>query len=385
MLKLKNPDLNKDEKFIGLKQEFMSALQGDDAEKVAEAQVQMGLYIQQSILAEASSIAEDMARDEIMTQQAYASRNLNYLTADERKYYNAVIEAGGFESAEVVELMPATVIDRVFEDLKKEHPLLNKIQFVNTGGVTQWITRTSEAEAAWWGTLCDEIKKKLTASFKVENMNLFKLTAFMPVCKSMLVLGPEWLDRFVRETLGESIAMALELAIIKGTGKEQPIGMIRNLEGPIDPTDGYPAKTAAALKAFTPETVGNAIMAPLTKGGTKIVNAADVLFIVNPLDYWSKIYPAIMTKDANGQWKNNFILPAENIIQSVAVESDTMVTGNAKDYFMGMGMAQKIEYSDEYKFLEDQRTYLTKFIGNGKPKDNDAFQYFDISEMAPEV
>ena len=52
---------------------------------------------------------------------------------------------------------------------------------------------------------------------------------------------------------------------------------------------------------------------------------------------------------------------------------------------MGVGMAQKIEYSDEYKFLEDQRTYITKFLGNGKAKDNESFTVFDISGMAPAV
>ncbi|MDO4720959.1 MAG: phage major capsid protein [Peptostreptococcaceae bacterium] len=383
-MKFRNADVP-NEKFISLQAEFVSALEGGDAERVGQAQVNMANYIQQEILSEAQAMMGEIARDEAANQQARSARNLNYLTADERKYYNAVIEASGFEGAEVVKLMPPTIIDRVFEDLRKEHPLLAKINFTNTGGVTQWITRTSDAEAAFWGPLCDAIKKKLSAAFKVEDMNLFKLSAYLPVCKSMLVLGPEWLDRYVRETLSESIALALETAIVSGNGKEQPIGMTRNLEGPVDPSNGYPEKAATAFKEFSPKAIGASIMAPLTKGGKKIVNAADIIFIVNPLDYWSKIYPSIMTKDANGQWVSNFIFPMGNIIQSVAVPQNKMITGNAKDYFMGVGMTQKIEYSDEYKFLEDQRVYITKFLGNGKPLDNDSFKVHDITTMAPSV
>lgn len=380
-----NPDLsNNDEVLIGLKNDFVAALESGDADNVVAAQVAMAQHIQLGVLDQAKREAVEAARMEAADQHARAARNMNYLTVDERKYYNAVITANGFETAEVVSLMPATIIDRVFEDLKKKHPLLDKINFVNTGGVTQWITRTNDAEAAWWGPLCDTIKKKLSAAFKLEDMNLYKLSAYMPVCKSMLVLGPEWLDTYVRTVLGESIAMALELAIVNGTGKDQPIGMMKDLSGAV--VEGvYPDKTPVALTEFTPASIGTAIMAPLTKNGTKIVDAADVVFIVNPLDYWSKIYQTIMTKNLNGQWVSNFLFPIENIIQSVAVTQGKMVTGEASNYFMGIGMAQKIEYSDEYKFLEDQRTYITKFLGNGKAKDNESFTVFDISGMAPAV
>lgn len=380
-----NPDLsNTDEVLIGLKNDFVAALESGDADNVAAAQVAMAHHIQLGVLDQAKREAVEAARMEAADQHARAARNMNYLTVDERKYYNAVITANGFETAEVVSLMPATIIDRVFEDLKKKHPLLDKINFVNTGGVTQWITRTNDAEAAWWGPLCDTIKKKLSAAFKLEDMNLYKLSAYMPVCKSMLVLGPEWLDTYVRTVLGESIAMALELAIVNGTGKDQPIGMMKNLAGAV--VEGvYPDKTPVALTEFTPASIGTAIMAPLTKNGTKIVDAANVVFIVNPLDYWSKIYQTVMTKNLNGQWVSNFLFPMENIIQSVAVPQGKMVTGEASNYFMGVGMSQKIEYSDEYKFLEDQRTYITKFLGNGKAKDNESFTVFDISGMAPAV
>lgn len=72
------------------------------------------------------------------------------------------------------------------------------------------------------GTLTTAITKKLEVAFKKEETELYKLSAFVPVCKSMLDLGPAWLDKFVREILMESLAVALELAIVAGTGKEQP-------------------------------------------------------------------------------------------------------------------------------------------------------------------
>jgi hypothetical protein len=53
---------------------------------------------------------------------------------------------------------------------------------------------------------------------------------------------------------------------------------------------------------------------------------------------------------------------------------------------MGIGAGTsggKIEYSDEYKFLDDERVYLTKLIGNGRALDNNAFILLDITGLVP--
>ena len=72
---------------------------------------------------------------------------------------------------------------------------------------------------------------------------------------------------------------------------------------------------------------------------------------------------------------------------SAAVPNGKAVFGLASRYFMGMGTAKggKLEYSDEYKFLEDNRVYLIKMYGNGKPLDANAFVYADISGLLPTV
>lgn len=56
-------------------------------------------------------------------------------------------------------------------------------------------------------------------------------------------------------------------------------------------------------------------------------------------------------------------------------------------YFMGIGTEKngKMEFSDEYKFLEDERVYLVKMYGHGEPLDNTAFVYADISNLVPTI
>ena len=270
------------------------------------------------------------------------------------------------------------MLERVFEYLRVNHALLNHIQFVNTTGVTQWVVKKGYVQSAWWGKLCEEIKELLDDGFEVIATNLYKLSAYVPICNAMLDLGPIWLDRYVREILAESMAIALEEAIVNGTGKDQPIGMMKDLKAAV--TNGvYSDKTATPLTDLTPTSLGKEVMAPLTNGGRRAVGNA--LMIVNPLDYWEKIFPATTFLTQNGAYVSGVLPIPATVIQSLAVPKGKMVAGIASDYFMGVGSTQKMESSKEYRFLEDETVYLSKQYANGRPKDNDSFLVFDISAL----
>ena len=377
---MKNLDLDA-KKFNEIKVEMKNAIESGESEGFVAAQTKMAKEIENSILEEAKNVTSEMINSTndqaIMTQ-----RGLNPLTAEEKEFYNEVITTGGFEGAE--KLMPATIFDRVFEDLRKEHPLLSEIDFKNTTGVTEWITRKGSVEAAWWGKLTDAIEKKLEMAFQKEDTGLYKLSAYIPVAKAMLDLGPQWLDRFVREVMFESISLALEMAIINGDGDGKPIGMSRDLEGAV--VDGvYPKKTAQSLTDLEPGTLGRKVMAPLTKDGAR--NVSRVVIIANPLDYWERLFDKLIRKDADNNPTYDVVnLPANvKIVKSVAATKGELLVGDPRDYFMGVGSTQKIDYSDHYKFLEDERTYITKQYANGKPIDNDSFLLFNISNMSPAV
>lgn len=369
---MKNPDLKQTE----VQEQLRSALEGQNEKEIAAAFGAMARSIEQDILREARS---EMQK-ELSDRATLEARGQAQLTSEERSYYEAVVEKRGFEGIDVV--MPKTIFDRVFEDLQLNHPLLSEIDFINTTGSIEWIMRTSEAAGAVWGPLTGKITEELSNGFKKENASLYKLSAFIPVSKSMLDLGPVWLDRFVRAMLSESIAIALEQGIVAGTGKDQPIGMIKDLDGSV--TLGvYPDKAATPLNDLLPATLGKNVIAPLTKEGKR--NVTQVLLVVNPLDYWEKLFGATTVLNANGTYAHGVLPIPGKIVTSVAVPKGKMVAGVARNYFMAIGSGEKIEHSDHYKFLEDERTYLTKQYANGKPKDNESFLLFDISNLNPHL
>lgn len=353
-----------------VKEKIVAALESGNSEQFISAMLEMSNGIQDQVLQEANQILTN----QMMDNKILAERGVRVLTSQEKKYFNAVIANEGFAGVE--ELVPATVINRVFDELERSHDLLQAITFVNTTGVTKWITKKGDVNPAFWGKLTDAIKKKLDDGFEVVNTDLYKLSAYLPVAKSMLDLGPEWLDRYVRLVLQEANAIALEHAVVSGNGKDMPIGMMKNLSGSV--VEGvYPDKTAKAITDLTPKTLGKEVMYPLTKEGKRKVTG--VILVVNPADYWEKIFPATTVLSSTGQYVYGVLPIPATIIQSVAIPVGKMAAGVASDYFLGVGSNQRIEYSDEVKMIEDERVYVTKQYANGFPVSNDSFIVFDIS------
>ena len=351
------------------KDEIKNALESGNSETFADVIVKNiianNAQIQNSLIEEAKSFSVENADAAVLAQRGFKP-----LTAEERRYYNEVKDKHSFDGLE----LPKTVFDRVFEDLRKEHPILTEIDFVNTTGVSEWIVRVDDVEAAWWGPLCEEIKKKLDTGFKTIQTTLYKVSAYVPVCKAMLALGPEWLDRYVRQILTESIALAMEKYIIAGDGKDGPVGIIKKLE---DVSGGvHQDKEAVALADFSPESIGSQILAPLAKDKNGL---GRLLLVVNSQDYYNKFYPLFKIQDRDGLYGDQNLPFDGKVIISNYMPEGKMAVGEARNYFMGVGSELKIEHSDEYRFLEQQRVYISYQYANGMPRKDEDFIVFDIT------
>ena len=383
---MKNKDVLAMEK-AEILQKMNAAIQGNDSEAFAKSFEELSMNIQENIMNEAGLIRQQA------DASILAARGVRQLTSEENEYYQKVITAMKSSNpqqalTEIDVVMPKTTIDAIFEDLTTEHPLLDAIQFQNTSGLIEMLLNANGQELATWGTLTAEITKELTSGFKKVSMTLSKLSAFLPVAKSMLDLGPAWLDRYTRDILSEALANGLESGIIAGTGKDMPIGMNRQVGEGVTVTGGvYPEKTTVAVTSLDPVSYGN-LLADLAKGPngkTRKIN--NVIMVINPVDYFKKVMPATTIRTPDGAYVNNVLPYPTTIIQSAQIAEGKAIIGLGKRYFMGIGTAKsgKIEYSDEYKFLEDERVYLVKLYGHGEPLDNDAFIYADISGLTPLV
>lgn len=366
-----------------------AAMQGGDSEAMAKAMADFSAAVEQRIREAAAAMRAEDYND----AQILAARGARMLTSAENKYYNALIKAmdGNDPKMALTNLevdMPETVIDRVFEDIRQEHPLLNEIQFVNTNGAIKMIVNKGEVQLAVWGKLTDGYTKELSGSIEEIDTKLLTLSAFIPVAKAMLDLGPVWVDSYIRAILSEAIANGLEDGMINGDGDGKPIGMTMIVgKNAVISGGKYTAKTPVKLTSLDSAAYGKFISALATNSETgNPRRVTNVIMICNPTDYLKIVGPATTMLTPTGTYVNNiFPVVPTKVIQSRYVAQGKAIFGLGNRYFAALGTPKggKIEYDDSVKFMSRERVYGIFLYGNGTPLDNNAFIVADISELKP--
>lgn len=372
------------EKKLNLQTALTEAIRAADEEAISKAMDNWMQFMSDTVMSEAEGVSEAADRSVL------AARGVRQLTRKETEFYESFIKAARSDAQTVItnigSALPETVIDSVMEDMKAAYPLLQLIDFTNTGAAIKWVLNAQGAQSATWSPLNSEITKDLAGAVQVIDLTQKKLSAYMFATQDMLDLGPQWVDRYVRAVLADALACGLETGMVDGSGVNEPVGMTRAFTGAFDPTNGYARKTALAVTTLDPTAYGQLLSTLAVDGITGKQRAvAKALLVVNPVDYFTKIMPATTLLTPSGQYVSGVLPFPTDIVQSVGVPSGHAVLGIAKKYFMGVGTGKggKLEYSDEYKFLEDLRTYKIKFYGMGRPYDINAFLYLDISGLTP--
>lgn len=321
-----------------------------------------------------------------------AQRGVRQLTSEEQVFYNTLIEAmkASGDSNPMMALtgtektFPITIITQVMEDMKQEHPLLDAVDTVSATGLMKFLLNTDAGDNATWNALEAEITKEIASGFKEIELGQFKLSAWIPVSIDMLELGASWIDSYIRVCLSEALAIGFENGIVTGTGKNMPIGMDRSVADDVTVTAGvYPQKSKVSVTDFSAPSYGNLIsqLAKTQKGKPRAVKG--LILVVNPADYYKTVMPATTLMTPNGTYVNDVLPVPTKIIQSVAVTPGEALLGMGKRYFLGVGGKRGIQFSDDYKFLEDKRCYKIVAYANGRPKDNNSFLRLDISNLEP--
>ena len=366
------------------------AMMSEETKETGSAEFEAALKDYQKMITDEILAKYEVSKD-VLDANILASRGIRQLTSEEKAYYTAIINA--MKSADPraaitnVNLdFPTTTINSVLEDIRTAHPLLDFIDFVNTSAVTKWIYNTQGEQSAVWGELGAEIVTELTGSIAQLNMTQCKLSAFFSISNDILELGPEWVDIYIRSTLTEAYAVGLEAGVVDGTGKNQPIGMTRDVSDDVVVVGGvYPRKEAIEITKLDPATVGGLLATLATAPNGKTRTVGRPILVVNPADYYSIVFPATTIRTIEGGYANNVLPIPVDIVQSTAVPSKHAVFGIARRYLMGIGLSRngRIETADQYKWLEDESVYKIKGFGNGRPKDNNAFLYLDITNLVP--
>lgn len=380
-----NKDLIKEQNATIMKQ-LSDALAENDVEKATEAMQEFQNSVAKTIE------SEFMQYRDVTDMQVLQSRGLRTLTSEENDWYEKFIGAVKTGTKQAItdlgSAMPMTILDRVLEDMKKSHPLLEAINIQNAAGAMRMVLNGTQisAKLGSWKAIGSSITDQVAGQIKTIDVATLKYTAYFLIPKDFVrfnfTFAPMWVDQYIRIILSETIANGLEKTIIQGDGDSQWIGLAFDVSTNVGGV--YSEKEAISMTDWDQyaSIIANNL---LVDGNGDYRTFDDVLMVVNPVDYVKKIRPAqnVITGAGIVDFVNH-CFPTK-IVASAFVTAGTAKVGVAKNYFAAIngGTSGIVEYSDEAAFLDDARTYTTRVYGNGRPIDNTSFVNIDISNLAP--
>ena len=343
-----------------------------------------------------TAIAEDAGKqvraeyDELKNvtdNRVLEARGIPTLTAEETKFYNEAVKTGGFDS-EVV--WPETILERVFENLQKDHPILSIINFTPTVGRVK-VIRARRTGVAVFGPLHKDLEGQLDSKFGASEFVQLALTAFFLVSNDTLDLGPRWIDRFINLSLTEAVRDIWAEKIIAGTGNDEPIGLLKDLDGAV--TAGvYPDKATAGTLTFGKDKIVTevaSVMKKLSKFTYKVDEtdegevkyrsvAGKVFLIVNPVNYWD-IVSRITFANLNNIYGSAMpFIDVKNIIESVDVPENKLIAFVEGEYDATQSRAEKVSVYKETFAMKRATLYAVDMLGNGYPTNNEAAQVYAL-------
>lgn len=295
---------------------------------------------------------------------------LRTLSKEEKDFFEALKEDPRQAiTGKQIDILPTTFIDVTLEDIKKESGLLKHINFA-PANVKKWIT-ASKTGAYSWGGLTEKIKGELTASFAVLDMEVCKLTVYLVLPKSIRDLALPFVEKYCREILKEQLNDGLEYGVLQGTGKNEPIGIYKQIAKSNEDTTHKDKDVNTDLTSFKPKKLAGA-KKYLTKNGNRTIDK--LILVCHPNDEADYVAPAIYNDEGRmiSSYKNLEVVTCSSNPQGKAA------LFIPKKYTMGLtGLGFK-EY-DQTMALDDADVIIGKGYSNGRASDDNIAYVFDAS------
>ena len=351
------------------KEEALKILQeGDDkSQAVLDAIDKIASVQNEELITE---IKEQAKRAE--SDAAYAkSLNLRVLSKEEKDFYEKFKDIKQAITADQIDILPTSIVDVTMENVKKESGILSDVNFA-PADVKKWISAEKSGTYAW-GALTAAITGELSAEIESLDIEVNKLSVYLVIPKAISDLALPFVDRYFTAILQEALNDGLEYGYLQGKGKNEPIGIYKQIES-VNEDQTHKDKTVnTTLTNFTPKGLA-AAKKYLSKNGLRTFDR--LVLYCNPNDEADYVAPAIYDSEGRliSSYKNLTVKTSANNPQGKAA----LVIPNK--YTMGLSNFGIKEY-DQTKALDDADLVIGKGYANGRAVDDNVAFIFDVTKL----
>lgn len=273
--------------------------------------------------------------------------------------------------------IPEVVVNRIMDimgDFTTLYPLVDKIQ---VKGTTRILVDT-DTTAATWVEQAGAIPTGDAGTITNIDFDGFKVGKVTFVDNYLMQDSIVNLDDYVTKKIARAIALALDLAIVKGTGaaNKQPTGIISQI----------PAGNKVSVTANEKLLVNLVKKVGLVDTG--LDSSGEIVAVMKRSTYYNRLVEFSINTDSAGNVVGklpnlrNPDLVGLRVVFNNNLDEDTVLFGDFSKYTLVQREAITIDSSDQVKFVEDQTAFRGKGRFDGKPTKPEAFALVTITEVA---
>ena len=289
--------------------------------------------------------------------------------------------------------IPVVLLDLIAENMYRYSKLLNRVRVRNVNGEARQTVAGVVPEAVWT-EMCGVINE-LTFVFNQVTLDGYKVAGFIPVCNSLLEDNDVNLASWIVEMLSEAVGLAMDKAILYGTGTKMPLGIVTRLAQTSAPAD-YPADArpwidlhTSNILSISNDLTGTAFWAALQLDAAAAYNRyarGEMFWAMN-----SKTYAKLKAKAIATNLDGAFVAMIGGVLPVVSGDIDVLefmpdndIVGGFGDlYLVGLRAGMTIEQSREVQFIQDNTVFKGKMRADGIPVIAEAFVAINIAGSTP--
>ena len=290
--------------------------------------------------------------------------------------------------------IPEVMLGLLKENIENYSKLYKHVNVRRINGVGREVVMGTIPEAVW--TECCANINELDLSFSDVTVDCYKVAGFFAVCNANLEDSDINLASEILIALGQAIGLALDKAILYGTGTKMPLGIVTRLAQTSQPA-GYPAtqRPWADLHTSNIKAINSAGMTAAEMFAAIITNfgaakgkysRGEKVWVMNETTYTALIAKTVSI-NAQGQivsGVNGSMPVVGGIIEVLNFVPDNVIIGGYFDlYLLGERAGNQFASSEHYKFLADQTVFKGTARYDGQPVIAEGFVAMGINNTTP--
>lgn len=289
--------------------------------------------------------------------------------------------------------IPTVMLDVIRENILRYSKLYDKVNVKRVSGNGREIIMGTIPEAVW--TECCANLNEIDLTFNNVEIDCNKVGAFIPVCNAVLEDSDIDLANEVMTAIGQAIGLALDKAILYGTGSKMPLGIVTRLAQTSEPA-GYPASYrtwvdlhTSNIKSIAGTVTGvdlfKALM--LDSGAAKgKYSRGNKFWAVNEATR-TKLVAESMSINAAGAIVAGVdgtmpVLGGDLIVLDF-IPDNVIIGGYGDLYTLGERKGVQLDRSEHYRFVNDQTVFKGTARYDGEPAIAEGFVAIGINGVTP--